>query len=174
MNLEDIRDIKPPVGFPANSFFFIIAAVIIALAALIFLIKFFKKRLAKKKEQILNPPKPAHQRALEALEALRRQNLPGAGKIKEYYFRLSDIIRRYIEERFEIRAPEMTTEEFLSNLRSSGILSGTHKNLLKEFLNLCDIVKFAKYGPVQKEIDQSFAAALKLVKETEKAPENVL
>jgi len=174
MNLEDIRDIKPPVGFRANSDFLIIAAIIIALAALVFLIRFFKKRLEKKKDQILNLPKPAHQIALEALEALSEENLSASGKIKEYYFRLSDIIRRYIEERFEIRAPEMTTEEFLTFLRNSGTLSGAHKNLVKEFLNLCDIVKFANYGPTQKEIDESFAAAVKLVQETKEATESVL
>ena len=53
MNLEDIRDIKPPVGFPANPDFLFLAAVIIALAVLIFLIKFFKKRLEKTKARFL-------------------------------------------------------------------------------------------------------------------------
>ena len=174
MNLEDIRDIKPPVGFRVNPFFFIIAAVIIALAALVFLIKFFKKRLAQKKEQILKVPKSAHQIALEALEALNGEKLPASGKIREYYFRLSDIVRRYVEEEFEIRAPEMITEEFLTFLRNSGTLSGAHKNLVKEFLNLCDIVKFAKYGPTSKEIDESFAAAVKLVQETKEVTASVL
>ena len=69
-----------------------------------------------------------------------------------------------------MKAPEMTTEEFLFSLKNSGGLSITHKNLLKEFLNLCDAVKFAKYGPTEKEISQSFDIAKAFIDET-KQPE---
>jgi len=163
---SDIRDIKPPLFFPQDFLFLIVIGGIIVLAAIIFLVMFLRKRLKRQAEKPIPPPRPADQIALEALVALKAKNLPGLGKSKEYYFELSDIARRYIEDRFSLKAPEMTTEEFLSSLRIQAAFSGAHKNLLKEFLTLCDIVKFAKYGPSPKEIDESFNAAVKLVEET--------
>ena len=162
-----MKDIKPPVDFPANYFLLITIAVLILLAGLLFLARFLlKRRRAGKSRVDLEPPKPADQIALEALRTLQEKNLPGQGMIKQYYSELSDIIRCYIEGRFDIKAPEMTTEEFLVYLRESNILSGQHKNLLREFLNLCDIVKFAKYGPTPSEIEDSFDEGRKLVEET--------
>lgn len=167
--MGDIRDIKPPLSFVGDYLLLIIFASIIVLAALVFLSIFLKKRLKRKAKEPLPAPKSPYQIAREALLALQGQGLPGLGKTKEYYFRLSDIARRYIENRFNIKAPEMTTEEFLFSLRDSAILSGLHKELLKEFLTLCDIVKFAKYGPTPKEIDESFNGAVRLLKETRNA-----
>jgi hypothetical protein len=163
---EDVRDIKPPVYFPSNYVVLIIIFTVI-IATVLFLLAW---HLLKKKKRVVPgfklPPKPAHQLAYEALSALKAKNLPAARKIKEYYIELSDIVRRYIESRFNIRAPEMTTEEFLSSLRSSSDWTGIHKNLLKEFLEHCDMVKFARYGPTSDEIDKSFNAAWRFVDET--------
>lgn len=165
---DDIRDIKPPVYFPTNYLLFIIIGIIVVLAAIVFLGLFLKKTREKRCKKPLPPEKTAHQIARESLAALSSENLPEAGRIKEYYFRLSDIIRRYIEDRFMIKAPEMTTEEFLFSLGDATWFSAGHKDLLKEFLNLCDIVKFAKYGPTRKEIDASFSVADRFVEETQK------
>jgi hypothetical protein len=162
---EDIKDIKPPVYFPANFSPLIIIGILILLVALVWLISILIKRFSQRKENI-TPQKPAHQIAYEALQDLRRKNLPYTGRIKEYYSELSDIVRRYIEARFNIRAAEMTTEEFLFSLRDSDDLTGAQKNLLKEFLTQCDMVKFAKYGPLEKEIEDSFLAAKRFVSET--------
>jgi hypothetical protein len=93
-------------------------------------------------------------------------DLPGKGQVKEYYTRLSDIVRHYLENRFSYRAPEMTTEEFLSFVRGSSRLAGKHKELLADFLSKCDMVKFAKYGPTPIEILDSFKAAESLVEQT--------
>ncbi len=166
MQAEDIRDIKPPVNFAGDNLLFIIIGALILLLALIALAVFLKKRLKKgpKKEPL--PAKPAHQIAYEALQALKAKNLPAKGEIKQYYIELSNIVRHYLENRFRLRAPEMTTEEFLYSLQESDSLSGAQKNLLKQFLGHCDLVKFARYGPTQKEIENSFNAAEKLVEET--------
>ena len=106
------------------------------------------------------------------MKSLLSKKFPQQGKVKEYYFELSNIARHYIENRFRLKAPEMTTEEFLFSLRESAILSGTHKNLLKKFLNLCDIVKFAKYAPNEEAIEKSFGAAKKFVDETKENEKN--
>jgi len=173
MPLDDIRDIKPPVDFPGSYALLIIVGIVLVIALVAFLISFFKKKIKTKDIPVEKVYKSANQLALEALAELKRKNLPQKGRLKEYYFLLSDIARHYMEDRFQIRAPEMTTEEFLSSLRDSGVLSGMHKNLLKEFLNLCDIVKFAKYAPAQKETDESFEAAVRLIDETKQTQEEV-
>jgi hypothetical protein len=118
--------------------------------------------------------KLAHEIAYEELAKLKAMDLPAKGMIKEYYIRLSDIARRYIENRFSYRAPEMTTEEFLNYIKISGELGPEHRDLLKNFLTQCDMVKFAKYGPTPLEILDSFKLAEKFVDQTklvEKEPE---
>jgi len=82
-------------------------------------------------------------------------------------------VRQYLENRFNIRATEMTTEEFLIRVREDRALSFEHKGLLREFLQSCDLVKFAKYEPGQQEALSSMVAAKKLIdqtKEEESAP----
>ena len=60
---------------------------------------------------VMEPPKPAHQRALMSLDALSEAQLPAQGRWREYYFRLSEILRKYLGERFDFDALECTTEE---------------------------------------------------------------
>jgi hypothetical protein len=100
--------------------------------------------------------KPAHEIAYERLLALVRQDLIKAGKIKEFYERLSDILRHYIEHRFNLRASERTTEEFLAELSSANILPKPDQERLGEFLRHCDLVKFAKYNPTAAQIQKTF------------------
>lgn len=163
---EDIKDIKPPIFFPKNYFLLFTVAGLVALVALFLIIRILMKKFKKKKLPPAQPLKSAHQLAYEKLKKLQQKNLPKLGKIKEYYIQLSNIIRCYLEARFLIRAPEMTTEEFLFNLRSSTNLSGKDKNLLKEFLEHCDKVKFARYGPMIEEINKSFDIAWHFIDKT--------
>ena len=78
--------------------------------------------------------RPAHEIALAQLERLKMQYQIRSGKIKEYYVQISGIIRHYLENRFKLRAPEMTTEEFLIHVRDYSQFADGHKALLKEFL----------------------------------------
>lgn len=172
--VEGLRDIKGPVYFPVNPLPLIVILCLIVVTGAFFLIRHILKRMKEKKEEAAVEIRPPHEIAYEALETLEAKGLPSQGRIKEFYYELSLIIRHYIESRFDIKAPEMTTEEFLFALRGSGALSGTHKNLLKEFLDLCDMVKFAKYGPTQKETDDSFNAAKRFVDETRPAEEEAV
>lgn len=116
------------------------------------------------------PPRPPHEIALEALERLRQESLPSRNAYEEYYVRLSDIARSYIEARFSLKAPEMTTEEFLQMTSAGQALSSEHRSLLQAFLVHCDLVKFARYQPSVKEADEAFTAAQRFVKETIPAP----
>jgi hypothetical protein len=80
---------------------------------------------------------------------------------------VSQIIRVYLEERFELQAPDRTTEEFLSELQSSKRLATEHKQLLADFLGECDMVKFAKAEPPEQELRNLHEAASRLVGETQ-------
>jgi len=112
------------------------------------------------------PPRPAHEIAYEQLKELKRMDLPGQGRIKEYYTILSDIIRHYLENRFLLRAPEMTTEEFIQEAGRSPKIGAEQKKLLKEFLSHCDMVKFAKYGPTLLEMLDSYREAENFIDQT--------
>ncbi|MGB2706334.1 MAG: BatD family protein [Candidatus Omnitrophota bacterium] len=162
---SDIRDIKGPVGLPGRYTFLVyllMAAIAAAFARWAFLYM-RKQRLAKTAEIAAKFP---YEIAYERLRLLRAKGLPGKGRIEEYYVELSNIVRCYLEERFNLRAPEMTTEEFLAGLKEEEKLARAHKNLLKEFLSHCDLVKFARYGPTPSERDLSFESAKKLVDKT--------
>jgi len=153
---SDIRDIKPPLASGFNYWIYLFLLIILILLALLvwYLIK--KRRQTK---AVPLAPRAAHEIALERLSNLKGKRLVQKGLIKEFYIELSDIVRRYVEARFSFRAPEMTTQEFLSSLKYSSILSGSEKELLEEFLTRCDLVKFAKYSPSVDEIEQSFKSA---------------
>ena len=157
VKLYDIKDIKGLVYFfsPLKLLIWIITGLII-----IWLIFKLIKKLKK-----MAPQKKPHEIALEELEAARKQ-LAASGDAKEYYVRISDVIRRYIEIMFSLRAPEMTTQEFLLSLGNSPKLAGAHRELLKDFMEACDLVKFAKHTPAGTEIEGVFTTAKKFIEET--------
>jgi len=120
----------------------------------------------KKKQKIIILPRPAHEIAYEALYALKQKEYLKNREFNLYYIELSDIVRRYLENRFDLRAPQMSTEEFLNSVKNNKALSYEHKSLLRDFLFHCDLVKFAKYEPNEKEANLSFESAKKLIDQT--------
>jgi hypothetical protein len=155
--VTDIKDIKPPIQprEPGKTIFWVLlsAAAIIAAASLY--------RMMRKRK----PVRLSHETALEELEAFKAAFLK-SGDIKNYYVGISDSVRHYIERSFNLRAPEMTTEEFLDSLRGSAALSQDQKGLLKDFMGSCDLVKFAKYAPSKDEAELVFTTAAKFIEET--------
>lgn len=79
---------------------------------------------------------------------------------------LSEIARVYLEERFGLRAPDRTTEEFLADLQDRLELGPVHRRLLEDFLTQCDIVKFARGEPGRLELERLHQLASKLVDDT--------
>ena len=79
---------------------------------------------------------------------------------------LSEIVRVYLEERFGLRAPDQTTEEFLEGLRESLALDLRHKELLRDFMFQCDLVKFARGEPERADLERLHQMASALVDET--------
>ena len=165
-SLNDIHDIKPPVMIPnAWEWLWWTLAALAILAAGIFLWRWWQKRKANIP---LVPPVPAHIRAKQKLgEALALISQP-----KRFCILVSDTVRFYLEERFDFRAPERTTEEFLHELQSTDRLKAEQKVKLGEFLESCDLVKFAKYEPVELELRELHSSALRLVEQTEEKVES--
>jgi len=158
---NDIRDIKPPIEIPNGwAWFWWGLAALVALAAIYFVWKWWQKRRA---QIAFVPPVPAHVRAKQRLE----EALALISQPKPFVIAVSDAARAYLEERFRFHAPERTTEEFLRELAETELLAGEQKESLGGFLASCDLVKFAKYEPVEKELRGLYDAALKLVEETE-------
>jgi len=160
-----IRGIKPPVAI-ANPWVWVGWGVgALALAALLYLA--WRFWLAHKAGIPGPPPVPAHLRARQRLlEALALIAQP-----KPFCILVSDTIRGYLEERFNFRAPERTTEEFLHELAGTDLLAREQKDSLADFLQRCDLVKFARYEPAEPELRDLHHSALRLIQETEPDPE---
>jgi len=159
LNFKD--GLKPLIAIPNTWLWVISIALLLALAAGVWL----ALRSWRRKAAIVPvvPPLPPHVRARRALEAA----LSLISDPKAFSIAVSDAIRAYLEERFDFRAPERTTEEFLIELRATDLLTPDQKISLGEFLNGCDLIKFARYEPTENELRALHAAAMKLVNETE-------
>ncbi len=161
----DIRDIKPPEEVPFDwRPYGLAAAVVAAVGALGWGFFYF---LNRPRHQYVVPPRPPHEVAAAALNRLRARHLIDAGKFEEFFVQLSTIVRRYLEDGFHVRAPEMTTEEFLAAAASDGRLIAAHRRLLAEFLSQADLVKFARHFPTLKDSEAAFEAARRFVEETQ-------
>jgi hypothetical protein len=108
----------------------------------------------------------AYDEAVSALRALEDRGAPDAAAADAWFVELSAIVRRYLEQRYEIRAPELTTEEFLLVATARPELSEEHRGLLSSFLERCDRVKFAGYRPDAEESLATLAAARGFVEDT--------
>jgi hypothetical protein len=123
--------------------------------------------LTRRKRVAVPPLIPPHMRARGRLQ----DALALIGSPKPFVIAVSDALRVYLEERFSFRAPERTTEEFLQELQRTDRLLPDQKRGLGEFLQHCDLVKFAKYEPAEAELLNLHGAALQLIAETEPRPE---
>jgi LPXTG-motif cell wall-anchored protein len=132
---EDIRDIRgPKFLLPA----WILPAVIAGVAILVLAVYFFWRRRRNRRARILLP----YEIALQRLEEIRTLMQPA--RAREFSTAASDIVRSYIEQRFAIGVTRRTTEEFLRDLLEVANTSlARHQSLLGEFLQQCDLVKFA-------------------------------
>ncbi|HET7506231.1 MAG TPA: hypothetical protein VFK02_34665 [Kofleriaceae bacterium] len=108
----------------------------------------------------------AYDEAVAQLRALEDRGPPDTETADAWFVALSAIVRRYLELRYEIRAPELTTEEFLQVATARPELSGEHRTLLSLFLERCDRVKFAGYRPDADESLATLKAARGFVEDT--------
>jgi len=100
------------------------------------------------------------------LDALLAAPRPTPERIDAFFVALSGVVRRYLERRFGLRSPELTTERFLEVVSGSPDLSDAHQMLLRDFLRECDLVKFAHVIPSDESIAQAIASASRFIDET--------
>ena len=162
---ESIRDVRPPVYFPTNYFLLFGIFFLVSVAAIVVFVFLKRKRRGRAVELPVDTRLP-WEIALDQLDQLARRPYLQEGRFKEYYSELSGIIRYYFENRFKIRAPEMTTEEFLWSLERSREFRGGRKETLRKFMTSCDMIKFARHVPLAEEAAESFRFARQLVEET--------
>lgn len=156
-----LRDIKPPVEiFSLWSLWPVVLGALLFAALVIGLLVYL---IIRTRHRPAPPMIPAHVRARQALDdALALLSQP-----KPFVIAISNTLRVYLEERFQFRAPERTTEEFLHDLQGTQLLSEPQKESLAAFLQSCDLLKFARYEPAEPELRALHEAALRLVDETE-------
>ncbi len=157
-----IRDIASPVGLPGEfplTPVLIGAAVVIA-AAVILLI-----RVRRRKQRVVPPP-AAHEVALARLQRLIESGLADKQRYVELTVEISDILRHYIEDRFGLRAPERTTEEFLEEARAGLNIGAGKKEVLERFMRHCDLVKFAAFQPTSDDVQCTFDSCRDFIEAT--------
>ncbi|MBR4125098.1 MAG: hypothetical protein IKR13_02745 [Victivallales bacterium] len=111
-------------------------------------------RILQNRRANASPPPTPYEIADRALTALLAEKLPENGEYKRFYERISGILREYLENRFDVKAPRLTTEEFLRLLTSTPELVREHRELLQKFLTACDMVKFAAQVPDSPEVNE--------------------
>lgn len=159
-----LQDIKPPLEIPNFWAWVWFGVVVLLLAALAWWL--WQRRRRRTVPVAPIPVTPPHEKAWARL----RQALELLDQPRPFCILVSDTVRVYLEERFNLRAPERTTEEFLDELQASPILTRDHKQTLGEFLLGCDLVKFARHEPAQTELQAIYDAAVRLVEETQPPP----
>lgn len=152
---EDIRGLKPPIEIKGSYWIYLIVLPILALlAAGGFL--YYRQRskglaLPEIPQELL---RPAWEVALLELDLLRESDLLEKKQIKEYFIVLSDIVRKYMERRYQIKALDRTTEEIRQEVKRLKLEQGIAQ-LIFGLLLFCDLVKFAKYIPSAEEVEKS-------------------
>lgn len=139
--------------------------VIATVAAIALLARWWRQRPPSRIRSTERRPVP-HEWALAELYRLFAEDLPGQGRVQEFYYRINGLIRRYIEMRFGLMAAEQTSEEFIRSLGESPRLGESHKNVLREFTGVCDPVKYAAMQPDKDDIEWVRKSAEKFIHET--------
>ena len=168
----ELKDIKQPIEEPIGwSDIWPWLLGILILSLIIFIVK--KYIFNKNKQSIIVKPKviiAADISALKELTALEKAKIWQEGNVKEYHSQLSEIIRRYTENRFQFIALELTTDEILQELKS--ILSDDQLNNLSTLLQRADLAKFAKSKPIDTENMESMVLAKGFVNATKQTKGN--
>jgi hypothetical protein len=172
---QEIHDLKSQIGIPLEwwEILLAVAAALLLVAAVWWGYRRWKRRRQKGEGAVPDAPiRPAHVIAFEELARLKEQKLWQQGLLKAYYSEVTEILRRYLENRYRVMALERTTDEILEDLRRlrmPGELSGKAETLLRR----ADLVKFAKHAPEVPEHEESVRTVYDFVertKITEQAP----
>lgn len=156
---EDIRDIRGPKSLPAASWAVVVVVALLVALCVAYAIWRRRHRGAPRRNLTLL------EQTLERLEGTKSLMQPATAR--EFGIAASEVIRNYIEKRFNVIATQRTTEEFLQTLlQSSNEVLARHRSLLAEFLQQCDFVKFAGASLAVADMEALFQSARGFVLET--------
>ena len=148
----DPRKDLPPLSWKLVGFVALGLLVVgVALAGLFVLVRFAVRKV---KEHRMSPI----ERAWVELDRLLKKGLPGRGRYKDFYVELTMVVRRYVQRKYGVKAPQLTTEEFLRDRRIVE-LSSSRIAELKKFLESADLVKFAGVQATPEMADEATDAA---------------
>ncbi len=172
---EGIKDVKSPIKIPFNLIWLLLWLGVALVAAAI---AYYFYRRYKKKKTAAASVKPVakvlpHEAALKALHELETQRLWQRGMIKEYHSGITEIIRRYFEKRFAMPAMELPTSEAIELLEKSRETEPI-RDLAYDFLSNADMVKFAKFTPMNSVNEEMMKQAYEIVHRTSPAAEVTL
>lgn len=159
------RDISAPLELPRTPWERWRVVLLSAATALAAAAALFVPWLLWRRRRASLPPVPPEVWALRLLGRLRPEEVE-AGRAREFYYQLSEIVRAYIERKFALAAPEMTTEEFLTHLARNRAALPYDADRLRVFLEACDLVKYAAYRPRREDAEQALATARAFVNQT--------
>jgi hypothetical protein len=141
-------------------------------AGALYLLRQWLRRRRKKTEvatHVIAPPRPAHEIALEELDRLRDERLYQSGKIKEFYIRLSDVVRCYVEGRYQLPARESTSFQLLRDMET--VLSDQNlRAVLANLLEDADLAKFARQRPDEEDCRRDLEKSYVFVRKTMPLP----
>lgn len=154
----EIIDIKPQVWIKNYLWLAIVLLIVLSIIGTV-LYQYNKKYSPQIEQQNLTVD--IKTLAMEKLDKLWQKNYISLGLIKEFYLELTEIIRWYIGEKYNVNALELTTEELFVALKK--VVDKKYNIELKSFLDNADLVKFAKYIPEEKQIVNDFNTAKKFI-----------
>jgi hypothetical protein len=154
---EEFHDIAPPIDYSLIPPWMIFAGAFLALTIVGLIVWLIIK--GSKRPQ---PAQLPRDRALDALERIRDQ----IDRLNPYQFsiRVSDILRRYVTEQHGLPVTRQTSVEFLNALTKAPQFSRDEKSLLEDFLNRCDLIKFARYEATSADSQLLLEEATRFVK----------
>ncbi len=166
LSLEELTRITMPAPIelprPLSRWWWLGPLIVVAVVALaVLILRRAGRRRAERTVRI-----PADVWAGRRIAALLLDDLLARGLVREFYYRLSDIVRGYVERRFGVSAPEMTTEEFLTAAAADGRFGQRHTSQLNRFLGACDLVKYAGHEPALDEAGAMLEAARQFIDQT--------
>ncbi|MEM9456686.1 MAG: hypothetical protein AAGF11_21090 [Myxococcota bacterium] len=132
----------------------------------------FRRLWGRERPVVLPPPIPPHEVAFEALDELERGELLEQGEVQRYYVELTEIAKGYIQGRFGVLALDRTTDEIRhSLLRDAHRLAPLSADEVVEFLQQCDLVKFARWKPPKDESHEALGHVRQMVRSSMASPE---
>ena len=158
-NLANLEPMAPPKTIDPPIRWWWLAGGLILIAAVA---AFFLNRRSRVKTAVAHQP-TAEEIAHMQLESLLAENLPSRGMFKDFYLRLTGIVRNYIEGITGLRAPEQTTEEFLQEMRTKKVFATVQSQRLTDFLEAADLVKYAGQQPDSSQVDTSIVRAKEFI-----------